>query len=236
MTGKSWANDMLKSVSRCKPYSNRIKHLFDLAIAVPSMIILLPVFILIGFFVRMKIGSPVLFRQLRPGLHGKPFTIYKFRTMTNKRDGGGNLLPDSERLIRLGRFLRMTSLDELPEFFNVIKGDMSIVGPRPLLMQYLDRYTPEQARRHEDNPGLTGWAQVHGRNAISWEDKFRMDVWYVDNWSLKLDLKIIGMTIWSVLKREGISAEGEATMPEFYPQITQINGRKKAQNGLDDER
>ena len=197
--------------------TNHIKRLFDLAVAVPSVIILLPVFILIGFFVRMKIGSPVLFRQERPGLHDEPFVIYKFRTMTDERDGGGKLLPDGERLTRLGRFLRKTSMDELPELFNVIKGDMSIVGPRPLLVQYLGRYTPEQARRHEVKPGITGWAQVNGRNAISWEDKFNLDVWYVDNWSLWLDVKIIVMTIWKILKREGINQPGQATAVEFMP-------------------
>ena len=193
----------------------RIKRLFDMAIAVPSVIILLPVFILIGFFVRMKIGVPVLFKQARPGLHGKPFTIYKFRTMTDERDNDGNLLSDGERLTRLGRFLRKTSMDELPELFNVIKGDMSIVGPRPLLIQYLDRYTPEQARRHEVKPGITGWAQVNGRNAITWEEKFKLDVWYVDNWSVWLDAKVIFMTIKKVLYREGISQEGHETMEYF---------------------
>ena len=154
---------------------------------------------------------------------GKPFTIYKFLTMTNERDEEGNLLSDGERLTPLGRFLRKTSMDELPELFNVIKGNMSIVGPRPLLMQYLDRYTPEQARRHEVKPGITGWAQVNGRNAITWEEKFKLDVWYVDNWSLWLDVKIIGMTIWKILKREGISQPGHATAQEFNPQITQID-------------
>jgi len=152
---------------------------------------------------------------MRPGLKGKPFYMYKFRTMTDETDEQGNLLPDELRLTRLGKFLRSTSLDELPELFNVLKGDMSLVGPRPLLMQYLDRYTPEQARRHEMKPGITGWAQVNGRNAITWEEKFALDVWYVDNWSLWLDLKILAMTIVKVFKREGISAEGEATMPEF---------------------
>jgi sugar transferase EpsL len=193
-----------------------MKRLFDLTVAVPSVMILSPLLILIGFLVRMKIGSPVLFRQVRPGLHGRPFTIYKFRTMTDERDEDGNLLPDRERLTRLGRFLRMTSMDELPEFFNVIKGDMSIVGPRPLLMQYLDRYTPEQARRHEVRPGITGWAQVNGRNAINWEDKFKLDVWYVDNWSVWLDVKIVLMTIKKVLFREGIKQPGQATMEEFW--------------------
>jgi sugar transferase EpsL len=191
------------------------KRFFDLAIAIPSVIILTPVFVLIGFFVHMKIGSPVLFKQVRPGKDGKPFTNYKFRTMTDELDGDGNLLPDGERLTPLGRFLRKTSLDELPELFNVLKGDMSIVGPRPLLMQYLDRYTPEQARRHEVKPGITGWAQVNGRNAISWEEKFEYDVWYVDNWSLWLDVKIIAMTVMKVLKREGIKQPGHATMKEF---------------------
>jgi len=175
----------------CKPHKNTVKRLFDLTVAIFSVIILSPVLVLIGILVRLNIGSPVLFRQVRPGLNGKPFTIYKFRTMTDKRDENGKLLPDSERLTRLGRFLRKTSMDELPELFNVIKGDMSIVGPRPLLMQYLDRYTPEQARRHDLKPGITGWAQVNGRNAISWEDKFKLDVWYVDNQSLWLGVKVI---------------------------------------------
>ena len=191
------------------------KRLFDLTVAVPSVIILSPLLVFIGFLVRLKIGSPVLFKQVRPGLYGRPFTIYKFRTMTDKRDGNGNLLPDGERLTSLGRFLRGTSMDELPELFNVVKGDMSIVGPRPLLMQYLDRYTPEQARRHEVRPGITGWAQVNGRNAISWEDKFKLDVWYVDHVSLWLDLKIVAMTLWKVLKREGISQPGCSTAAEF---------------------
>jgi len=195
------------------------KCIFDLALSIPAFFFLSLPMLIIAVLVRIKIGSPVLFRQARPGLHGKPFIIYKFRTMTDKRDKDGNLLSDGKRLTRLGRFLRKTSMDELPELFNVIKGDMSIVGPRPLLMQYLDRYTPEQARRHEVRPGITGWAQVNGRNAISWEDKFKMDVWYVDNWSLWLDARIILMTVMKVLRREGISQKGEATASEFNPQI-----------------
>ena len=202
-----------------KPRENAVKRFFDLAIAVLSVVILLPLLVLIGILMRLKIGSPVLFRQVRPGLYGRSFTIYKFRTMTDARDGDGNLLPDGERLTSLGQFLRKTSMDELPELFNVIKGEISIVGPRPLLMQYLDRYTPEQARRHEVKPGITGWAQVNGRNAISWEDKFKLDEWYVDNWSVRLDVKIILMTVLKVLKRKGISQDGEATMKEFFGPI-----------------
>lgn len=191
------------------------KRLFDMALAVPGWFFLSPVMLLGCVLVRVTMGAPVFFRQVRPGLDGKPFTILKFRTMSNAVDEEGRLLPDGERLSRLGRFLRATSLDELPALWNVIKGDMSLVGPRPLLMQYLDRYTPEQARRHEVKPGITGWAQVNGRNILSWAEKFKLDVWYVDHWSLALDLKIIGMTVVKVLKREGISAMGHATMPEF---------------------
>ena len=171
--------------------------------------------IFLAVAIRWKLGSPVLFRQQRPGLGGRPFWLLKFRTMTDARDADGNVLPDDQRLTAFGRFLRAASLDELPELFNVLKGDMSLVGPRPLLMQYLDRYTPEQARRHEVRPGITGWAQVNGRNAITWEEKFRLDVWYVDNWSMWLDIKIIAMTIWKILKREGISHPGQATMARF---------------------
>ncbi|WP_304511581.1 sugar transferase [Desulfobacula sp.] len=194
------------------------KRIFDLALSMPAFFFLSFLMLIIAVLVRLKIGSPIIFRQIRPGLHGKSFLIYKFRTMTDERGEDGNLLSDRERLTRLGQFLRKTSLDELPEFFNVIKGEMSIVGPRPLLMQYLDRYTPEQARRHEVKPGITGWAQVNGRNAISWEDKFKLDVWYVDNWSLWLDVKIILMTVVKVLRRDGISQAGEATAQEFNPQ------------------
>ena len=195
--------------------SKLVKRFLDIFGACVGLVFLAPVLIIVAMLVRLKIGLLVLFRQVRPGLYGKPFTIYKFRTMTDERDEDGNLLPDGERLTRLGRFLRKTSMDELPELFNVIKGDMSIVGPRPLLTRYLDRYTPEQMRRHEVKPGLTGWSQVNGRNAITWEDKFKLDVWYVDHWSFSLDLKIIGITILKVLKREGINQAGQATMEEF---------------------
>jgi len=191
------------------------KRLLDLGVAVLASIIAAPILGLMALLVRVKVGAPILFRQTRPGWHGKPFTLYKFRTMTDARDAEGNLLPDAARLTPFGRFLRSTSLDELPELWNVLKGDMSLVGPRPLLMQYLDRYTPEQARRHEVRPGITGWAQVNGRNALTWEQKFALDVWYVDHLSFWLDLKIIALTIWKTLKREGISQSGQATAEEF---------------------
>ncbi|HHV61373.1 MAG TPA: sugar transferase [Firmicutes bacterium] len=192
-----------------------IKRGIDIAISLILLILLLPLLLIIALLVCLTMGSPVFFRQIRPGLHGKPFVMLKFRTMTNARDKKGVLLPDEERITLLGRFLRSTSLDELPELLNVLHGEMSLVGPRPLLMEYLDRYTPEQARRHEVKPGITGWAQVNGRNALTWEEKFKLDVWYVDNWSLFLDLKILWLTLVKVIKREGISAEGHATMPEF---------------------
>jgi len=193
-----------------------MKRLFDFCITLFFLPILSVFFLIIAFMIRLNLGSEIFFVQVRPGLHGKPFNIIKFRTMTNAHDAEGkNLLPDAVRLKRFGRILRATSLDELPELWNVLKGDMSLVGPRPLLMQYLDRYTLEQARRHEMRPGITGWAQVNGRNAITWEEKFKLDVWYVDNWSLWLDIKIIFMTIWKIIKREGISQPGQATMEEF---------------------
>lgn len=191
------------------------KHLFDLIVSILVLLLLSPVLGFLALLVRFRLGSPVLFRQQRPGLHGKPFTLIKFRTMTDARDAHGNLLPDAERLPKFGQFLRSTSLDELPELWNVLKGDMSLVGPRPLLMQYLPLYTPEQMRRHEIRPGITGWAQVNGRNALSWEEKFTLDVWYVDNHTLKLDLKIIFMTLHKTIKRDGISQPGEATMQPF---------------------
>lgn len=191
------------------------KRIFDLLLAALGLVILSPILAAAAILVRIYHGSPVIFTQKRPGFKGTPFYIYKFRTMTDARDRSGNLLPDAERLTRLGRFLRASSLDELPELFNVLRGEMSIVGPRPLLMQYLERYSPEQSRRHDVLPGITGWAQVNGRNALTWDDKFRLDVWYVDNWSLWLDLKIIFLTAWKVFKREGISQPGHATAEEF---------------------
>jgi len=192
-----------------------VKRTFDFILAAVAIIVLSPVLIALAATIRWKLGCPVLFRQQRPGFGGQPFWLLKFRTMTDACGADGVLLSDAERLTRFGRFLRATSLDELPELMNVLKGDMSLVGPRPLLVQYLERYTPEQARRHEVRPGITGWAQVNGRNAITWEEKFKLDVWYVDNWSLWLDIKIIAMTIWKILKREGISQPGQATMEEF---------------------
>lgn len=196
-------------------YSRQGKRISDILVASLGLMVLSPMVVVLALLIRTNIGSPILFAQQRPGLHGKPFTIYKFRTMTDARDNEGNLLPDAERLTRLGRFLRSTSLDEVPELFNVLKGEMSLVGPRPLLMKYLPLYTEEQARRHEVHPGITGWAQINGRNAISWEEKFALDVWYVEHCSFWLDLKIIALTIWKVLRREGINHQGEATMSEF---------------------
>jgi lipopolysaccharide/colanic/teichoic acid biosynthesis glycosyltransferase len=192
-----------------------LKRIFDIFGALTGLLLFAPVFTLVAFLIRQQMGSPVLFRQIRPGMIGKPFEMVKFRTMRDKTAGDGSSLPDSERLTKLGRFLRSSSLDELPELWNVLKGDMSLVGPRPLLVEYLPLYSPVQARRHEVRPGITGWAQVNGRNAISWNEKFELDVWYVDNRTLWLDLKIICLTIRKVFKREGISAAGEATMPKF---------------------
>jgi lipopolysaccharide/colanic/teichoic acid biosynthesis glycosyltransferase len=191
------------------------KRLFDLALTIPGLVVLSPILLVLAVLVRIFHGAPVLFRQKRPGYQGKPFYVTKFRTMTEDRDQDGELLPDTHRLTRLGRFLRASSLDELPELFHVISGKMSLVGPRPLLMQYLTLYTPEQMRRHDVLPGITGWAQINGRNAISWEDKFRLDVWYVDHWSLWLDINILATTLWKVVKREGISQPGRATADEF---------------------
>lgn len=191
------------------------KRLLDLLLTIPGLALLSPALVLIAVLVRIYHGSPIFFHQLRPGYRGKPFELIKFRTMSEARDPQGKLLPDAQRLTRLGRFLRSTSLDELPEFFLVLAGKMSLVGPRPLLMQYLERYTPEQKRRHDVLPGITGWAQINGRNALTWEDKFNLDVWYVDHWSLGLDIKILLLTLWKVLQRDGISQPGHATAEEF---------------------
>ncbi len=192
-----------------------VKRLIDLTAAVTAFVVLSPLILALALLIRLGMGSPVLFRQVRPGLNGKPFTLVKFRTMTGCCDPEDNLLPDSQRLTRLGKSIRRASLDELPQLWNVLTGNLSLVGPRPLLMQYLERYSPEQARRHEVKPGITGWAQVNGRNALTWEEKFAHDVWYVDNWSLWLDIKILWKTVALVVTGEGISAEGEATMFEF---------------------
>jgi sugar transferase EpsL len=192
-----------------------MKRAFDIIIAMFALLIFSPVLLLIAILVFITFGAPVLYRQLRPGLHGLPFLIYKFRTMTDQKDAEGNLLPDDQRLTPFGKFLRSSSLDELPELLNVLNGDMSLVGPRPLLMEYLPLYTAEQARRHEMKPGITGWAQVNGRNAISWEEKFKLDLWYVDNQSLQLDCRILWMTLAKVFCSEGISEQGQATMSKF---------------------
>ena len=192
-----------------------MKRIFDIAAALLAGILLCIPLLFLIWQVRRKLGSPAFFRQIRPGLRGQPFLMVKFRTMTDKRGRDGQLLPDAARLTVFGRFLRASSLDELPELWNVLKGDMSLVGPRPLLMAYLPLYSPEQARRHDVRPGITGWAQVNGRNALSWEEKFKLDVWYVDHRSLWLDVKILWLTVRKVLVREGISADGEATMKKF---------------------
>lgn len=192
-----------------------MKRTFDLVASCSGLLLFSPILLLLMLLVRINLGAPVFFKHQRPGRGGKSFTLYKFRSMTNRTGVDGRLLPDSERLTPFGQFLRSSSLDELPELINVIKGDMSLVGPRPLLMEYLGRYSPEQARRHEVRPGVTGWAQVNGRNALSWDKKFELDVWYVDNYSFWLDLKILWMTLIKVVRREGISAEGYATAPFF---------------------
>lgn len=192
-----------------------IKRLMDVAAALAGLVILSPLLSIAAAAIWLTMGPPVLFRQPRPGLRGRPFILLKFRTMTDARDVNGELLPDAERLTGVGKLLRMLSIDELPQLWNVLRGEMSLVGPRPLLMEYLERYTPQQMRRHEVKPGITGWAQVNGRNAITWEQKFEYDVWYVDNWSLGLDLKILLFTIWNVLRAIGISQPGQATMEEF---------------------
>lgn len=195
--------------------SNLLKRGFDVVIGFFILLLVSPALFTFWVLIRWNMGGPVLFRQVRPGLQGRSFSVYKFRTMNNHFGADGQLLPDAERLTKLGRWMRRLSIDELPQLLNVIKGEMSLVGPRPLLVQYLDRYSPEQSRRHEVKPGMTGWAQVKGRNALSWEAKFALDVWYVDHQSLWLDLKILIITLIKVIKRDGISAAGEATMSEF---------------------
>jgi sugar transferase EpsL len=191
------------------------KRIFDLVIATLGLILLSPIILLTAVFVRIFLGTPILFRQTRPGYKAKPFTVYKFRTMTDARDAQGNPLPDELRLTRFGQFLRASSIDELPELFSILRGEMSFIGPRPLLMEYLPLYSAEQMRRHDVYPGLTGWAQVNGRNAVDWQTRFALDVWYVDHWSFWLDIKIVFMSLWKVIKREGISQPGQATMDYF---------------------
>src|SRR5918912_122244 len=197
------------------PYRRFGKRWLDLTLTIAALLLASPALAFDALLVRLKLGAPILFRQQRPGLHGRLFTLLKFRTMTDACDAHGQLLPDEQRLTRLGRFMRVTSLDELPELFNVLKGEMSLVGPRPLLIDYLNLYTPEQSRRHAVKPGITGWAQVNGRNALTWEEKFKLDVWYVDHWNLWLDVQTLGLTLVKVFVREGISARDHATMPEF---------------------
>jgi sugar transferase EpsL len=192
-----------------------MKRLFDIFVALIALLVLFPVFIVLYVLIAVKMGRPVIFKQTRPGLSGQPFNMFKFRSMTDERDENGELLPDNVRLTRFGKLLRATSLDELPELWNVLKGDMSLVGPRPLLMEYLALYSPEQSRRHNVRPGITGWAQINGRNAISWEQKFKYDTWYADNHSFFLDIKILFLTVWKVIKRSDISSDTSVTMEKF---------------------
>jgi lipopolysaccharide/colanic/teichoic acid biosynthesis glycosyltransferase len=198
-----------------------VKSALDRGAALWGLIVVSPVLIVVSILVWLSMGRPILFRQRRPGRFTKPFLLLKFRTMSDMRDVSGKPLSDAERLTRVGRLLRATSLDELPQLWNVLRGDISLVGPRPLLMEYLPRYSPEQARRHDVMPGITGWAQINGRNALAWQEKFALDTWYVDNWSLMLDFCILAKTLWRVLKRNGISSQGHATMPEFMGSPTQ---------------
>ncbi len=217
-------------ISPAKAINTFVKRLLDIVLSAAGLILLSPLLVLLTVVIRFKLGPPVLFRQQRPGSGGRGFVTYKFRTMTNQCDAAGQLLPDEQRLPAFGRFLRSTSLDELPELFNVLKGDMSIVGPRPLMMKYLGRYTPEQARRHEVKPGITGWAQINGRNAITWEERFKLDVWYVDNWSIWLDLRIILKSIWMMITRQGITQRDRATVDEFMGtegNLRHIKGKSK---------
>ena len=204
-----------------------MKRLFDFVVACVGLLIFSPLMLILAAFVRVKLGPPVLFKQLRPGLRGNPFYIYKFRTMTYEKNGNDELLPDAVRLTPFGKLLRRFSLDELPQFINVLKGDLSLVGPRPLLMEYLPLYNPHQARRHEVKPGITGWAQVNGRNAITWDDKFDMDVWYVDNRSFWLDIKIMYLTLLKMIRSEDISQPGHATMEEFKGSLSENENKQK---------
>lgn len=206
------------------------KRIFDVIVSSLLLVILSPLLIFLSMLVRIKFGSPIFFKQIRPGYQGKPFTIYKFRSMKQTYDLNGNLLPDEERMCSFGNFLRNLSLDELPELINVIKGDMSLVGPRPLLMEYLSYYTPKQARRNEIKPGITGWAQVKGRNLLSWDEKFNFDVWYVDHVNFLLDLKILFLTVYKVFKRQGIHAPGYSTMPMFYGDQNNIQSEQQSIN------
>lgn len=199
------------------------KRMFDLLLTTLGLLVISPLLMLLALAVLITLGRPVLFRQARPGLNGEPFTIFKFRTMRPAKDGEQHPEDDERRLTRFGRFMRSFSLDELPELFNVLRGEMSLVGPRPLLMRYLDRYSAEQMRRHDVLPGITGWAQVKGRNVLAWADKFQLDLWYVDNWSLALDIKILAITLWKVVSREGISAPGHPSAPEFKGSAAEPN-------------
>lgn len=195
-----------------------LKRIIDILVALSTLILLTPVLLILAIIIRFKLGSPILFKQARPGLHGQAFYMLKFRSMTDEKDISGNLLPDEKRLTTFGRFLRASSMDELPGLFNVLLGNMSLVGPRPLLMEYLPLYSQEQARRHDVRPGITGWAQVNGRNTLSWQDKFSLDVWYVEHQSVLLDIKILCLTVLKVIKREGINQQGQATMTKFTGQ------------------
>ncbi len=223
MDRNPFAIDFVSSFGRIPPMTAQIfppgiprsKRLFDLTLTLLGLVLLSPLLVVLAILVAIFHGRPVLFTQMRPGFKGRPFRMYKFRSMTEARNARGELLPDEVRLTSFGRFLRASSLDELPEIINVLRGEMSVIGPRPLLMQYLERYSPEQARRHDVLPGITGWAQVNGRNNVSWQEKFRLDVWYVDHWSFALDMQILARTIWKVLAREGISEPGNATAREF---------------------
>lgn len=208
-------NYSLKQENYLKKISRLLKLILDRLVAAIAVLVFSPAILIVAIAIYLRMGSPIVFTQPRPGKNGEVFRFYKFRTMTSDCDADGNLLSDEKRLTAIGQFLRKTSLDELPQLWNVLKGDMSFVGPRPLMVEYLERYSPEQARRHDVMPGITGWAQINGRNTISWEQKFKLDVWYVENWSLWLDLKILFLTVWKVVKKEGISQANHATVEDF---------------------